>query len=264
MNTVNKNRLLQLFVLMIVCLSTVITGMPASSYGQAPGIEDRADQLLRKMSDYLSGLPQFSVKTENTLEVVLRSGQKIQYDNPAELSLLRPNKLHAKRVGDIVDQEFYYDGKSLTLFQKDQNVYATIDAPPTIDETIDFAREYLDLHCPGGDLIYKNAYSILTEDVISGFYVGMSVVGGTKCHHLAFRGNGVDWQIWIEEGNRPLPKKFIVTSKWMTGAPQFTVVIKSWDLSPKFTENMFTFEPPNDAHKIDFIRLTSAPQPGAK
>lgn len=262
MGTINK--LLKLFLLTLICVTTLITVLPTSGYGQVPGIEDRADQLLRKMSDYLDELKQFSAKTENTLEVVLKSGQKIQYDNPAELNLQRPNKLHAKRVGDIVDQEFYYDGKTLTLFQKDQNVYATIDAPPTIDETIDFAREYLDLFCPGGDLIYSNPYRILTEDAISGFYVGMSIVGGTKCNHLAFRGNEVDWQIWIEEGNRPLPKKFIVTSKWMTGAPQFTVVINSWDLSPQFTENTFTFESQKKAQKIDFIRLTGTGHSGTK
>ena len=258
----NTSRLFKLLLLIIICVSTVIAGFPFTSHGQAPAIEKKADQILRKMSDYLDGLKQFSVQTENTLEVVLKSGQKIQYDNPAELNLQRPNKLHAKRVGDIVDQDLYYDGKTLTLYQKDKNCYATIEVPPTIDETIDFARDYLDLFCPGGDLIYSSPYRFLTEDVISGFYVGMSVVGGTRCHHLAFRGNEVDWQIWIEEGNRPLPKKFIVTSKWMTGAPQFTVVINSWDLSPQFTENTFTFEPPKKAQKIDFIRLTGSGHPG--
>ena len=122
----------------------------------------------------------------------------------------------------------------------------------------------MELYCPGGDLIYRNPYSGFTENATSGFYVGLSVVDGTRCHHLAFRGDEVDWQIWIEEGDRPLPKKFIVTSKLMTGAPQFTVLINSWNLSPDLRENMFTFDPPKDAHKIDFIRLTSAPQPVAK
>jgi hypothetical protein len=84
----------------------------------------------------------------------------------------------------------------------------------------------------------------------------MSVVGGVKCDHLAFRGNQVDWQIWIETGDKPLPKKFVVTTKWMTGAPQFTLVVKSWNLSPKLTEDMFSFVPPKDARKIDFIGLT--------
>jgi hypothetical protein len=85
----------------------------------------------------------------------------------------------------------------------------------------------------------------------------MSVAGGVRCHHLAFRGNEVDWQIWIEEGEKPLPRKFVVTTKWMTGAPQFTVAMKNWNVSPKLTEDMFTFVPPKDAQKIDFVRLTS-------
>ena len=257
MRTISKR--LKFFLPTLVCVAILLTVLPTSGYGQAPAIEDKADQLLRKMSDYMDGLKQFSVQTENTLEVILKSGQKIQYDNPAELSLMRPNKLHAKRIGDIVDQDFYYDGKTLTLYQKDQNCYATIEAPPTIEETIDFTEAYLELYCPGSDLIYRNVYNVFTENAISGFYVGMSTVYGTKCHHLAFRGDEVDWQLWIEEGERPLPKKFIVTSKLMTGAPQFTLVVKSWDLSPDLTENMFAFEPPKDAHKIDFIRLTSAP-----
>jgi hypothetical protein len=213
------------------------------------------------MSDYLAGLKQFRVQTENSLEVILTSGQKILYDSPAECLIQRPNKLRAERKGDIVNQEFYYDGKTLTLYNPDQKYYATVEAPPTIEETLDFARVSLDVYAPGGDLLYKNAYEVLTEDVVSGFYVGESVIGGIKCHHLAFRGNEVDWQIWIEDGDKPLPKKFIITTKWMTGAPQFTASIKAWDLSPKFSEDTFTFVPSKDAQRIDFVRLTSGAAP---
>ena len=249
------------FVMVMVFALIGIAGLPTYSRGQSAAIDPKADQILRKMSDYLGNLEQFSVQTENTLEVILRSGEKIQYDSPAELSLRRPNKARASRKGDIEDQEFYYDGKTLTLYNPDKKFYATVEAPPTIDETIDFARNSLDVYAPGGDLIYKNPYKILTEDVVSGFYVGMTVVGGIKCHHLAFRGNEVDWQIWIENGDKPLPKKFIITTKWMTGAPQFTVVIKNWNLSPKLTDNMFTFVPPKDAQKIDFVRLSTSAMP---
>ena len=109
---------------------------------------------------------------------------------------------------------------------------------------------------PAGDLIYSNAYEALTEDVVSGSYVSLSIVDGIRCHHLAFRGNEVDWQIWIDDGDKPLPRKFIITSKWMTGAPQYTVLVKSWNLSPELTDDYFTFAPPKGAEKIDFIRLS--------
>ncbi len=249
----------KVIVVMMVFLfsSAVISGISAHGNGQSAVIEPEADGLLRKMSTYMASLAQFSVQTENTLEVVLRSGEKIQFDSPTNLSVRRPNKFRADRHGDIVNQEFYYDGKTLTLYMMDQNYYATVEAPPTIEEAIDFAREYLDVFAPAGDLIYRNSYDILMEDVFSGFYVGLSVVGGVKCHHLAFRGNEVDWQLWIEDGDKPLPRKFIITSKWMTGAPQFAVYVKNWNLSPKLTEEMFKFSPPKGAKKIDFFPLTS-------
>lgn len=224
---------------------------------QSAAIEPRASQILRKMSDYVAGLKQFSIQMENTLDVVLESGEKIQYDTPVEMSLRRPNKIRANRKGDILNQELFYDGRTLTLFQKGPpDYYATVKAPPTIEEALDMARESLDVYAPAGDLIYSNAYEALTEDVVSGSYVSLSIVDGIRCHHLAFRGNEVDWQIWIDDGDKPLPRKFIITSKWMTGAPQYTVLIKSWNLSPELTDDYFTFAPPKGAEKIDFIRLS--------
>jgi hypothetical protein len=234
-----------------------IAGLPTYGQGQSASIDPKADQILRKMCDYVAGLNQFSLHSENTIEAILTSGEKIQFDNPASLVVSRPNKLRAGRRGDIVDQEFYYDGKTLTLYNPDKKYYATIEAPPTLEEALDFARDGLDIYAPAADLIYKTGYKRLMEDVVSGLYIGTSVVDRVRCHHLAFRGTEVDWQIWVEDGDRPLPRKYIVTSKWMTGSPQFTVTTRGWNLSPKIKEDMFTFAPPKDAKKIDFIRLTS-------
>jgi hypothetical protein len=242
----------------IFCLTVMFAGLTLPGRAQSAEIDARADQLLHQMSDFLAGLKQFSVQTENSLEVVLQSGQKIQYDNPAQLLMQRPDKLMASREGDIVNQELYYNGKTLTLYDKTSGYYAMVEAPGTIDEAIDFARNYMDLYAPGGDLIYSDTYTILTEDIVSGTYIGQSVVNGIICHHLAFRNSEVDWQIWIDTGDKPLPRKFIVTTKWMTGAPQFTMVTKNWDLSPEIAKNGFTFEPPSDARQIDFISRTSA------
>ena len=241
----------------IILVSLIaILGSATGSYGQTPDVDPKADQTLRKMSDYLAQLQQFKIQTENMLEIVLTSGQKIQYNNQVEIAIKRPNKLRADRKGEVYDQEFYYDGKTLTQYSKGANYYATIEAPPTLDGALDFAMETLHIEAPGGDLVYSNAYNILMENVISGFYVGMSIVDGVNCHHLAYRDNEVDWQIWIEDGDKPLPKKFVITTKWLTGAPQYTISVKSWDLSPKLKDDIFTFVPPKDAKKIEFVRYT--------
>jgi hypothetical protein len=242
----------------------ILAGSPQRNYAQPAGIDPQAEKLLKRMSDYLAGRQQFSLKAESTLEVVLTSGQKIQFNSPATLEVSRPNKLRAHRKGDIVNQEFFYDGKNLTLYNPKENLYATTAAPPTIDEMLDFAREKLDVIAPGAEVLYSNAAERMLKVTTSGFVVGPSVVGGVKSTHLAFRGAEVDWQIWIEEGGRPLPRKFVLTSKQVKGEPQFTVLIRSWDLAPKLTEQMFSFTPPKGAKKIDFLNLTAEaakPQP---
>ncbi|MGE5818891.1 MAG: DUF2092 domain-containing protein [Deltaproteobacteria bacterium] len=254
-------------VLAAVLAMLVLCAWPQPGRAQPAGIDPQAEKLLRRMSDYLAGRQQFSLKAESTIEVVLTSGQKVQFDSPATLVLSRPNKLHAHRRGDIANQEFFYDGKTLTLYNPKENLYATTAAPPTLDEAFDFAREKLDVIAPGTDLLYKNAADKMLKASSSGFVVGPSVVAGMKSTHLAFRSTDVDWQVWIQDGDKPLPLKFILTSKQVKGEPEFTVVIRSWDQAPKITDKEFVFTPPKGAKKIEFLALTSGeakPQPKEK
>ncbi len=104
-------RFSRLFLVMVVLV--LLAGSPVLSHAQSSAVDPKADQILRKMCDFVAGLKQFSLHSENTIEAILTSGEKIQFDNPASLLVLRPNKLRAGRRGDIVDQEFYYDGKTL-------------------------------------------------------------------------------------------------------------------------------------------------------
>src|SRR5215831_13171424 len=249
---------------LIVLAMLLLGASPPPGRAQPAGIDPQAEKLLRRMSDYLAGRQQFSLKAESTLEVVLTSGQKIQFDSPATLVVSRPNKLWAHRRGDIANQEFFYDGKTLTLYNPKENVYATTAAPPTLDELFDFAREKLDIIAPGTDLLYTNAAEKMLKASSSGSVVGPSVVAGVKSTHLAFRAAEVDWQVWIEDGDKPLPRKFILTSKQVKGEPAFTVVMGSWDLTPKLTNQEFVFTLPKGAKKIEFLMLTAEaakPQP---
>jgi hypothetical protein len=236
-------------------LVVVLVGGSQAAAAQPEGIEPQAEKLLKRMSDYLASRQQFTVKTENTLEVVLTSGQKLQYDSPAAASVWRPNRLRADRKGDVFNQEFFYDGKNLTLYNPKENVYAATAAPPTLDAMLDFAREKLDVTAPGADFLYTNAAEKMLKEASSGFVVGSAVIGGVKCTQLAFRGSEVDWQIWIDDGDKPLPRKFILTSKQVKGEPQFTVLIRSWDVAPKLADKDFAFTPPKGAKKIEFLQL---------
>jgi hypothetical protein len=232
-----------------------LAGFALAVQAQPAGIAPEAQQLLKASTDFLASQKQFSVETRNTLEVVLKSGQKIEFNHTARMSAQRPNKLRAERTGDLVDQVFYYDGKSLTLHNPKDKAYAQVAAPDTLEAMLEFARTKLDIVAPAGDLLNKNAYDILMDGVTDGFVVGKAVIEGALCDHLAFRAPQVDLQIWIQEGAQPLPRRFIITTRDLPNAPQFAVTVTQWNLKPTFGAQTFTFTPPAGAKKIDFLPL---------
>jgi hypothetical protein len=91
------------------------------------------------------------------------------------------------------------------------------------------------------------------QEVTSGFVVGKGVVDGVRCDHLAFRAPHVDWQLWIEEGDRPLVRKLVITTRDKLNAPQFTVVTKNWNLEPEFSAATFSFTPPSCPQEVQFV-----------
>ena len=232
-----------------------LAGFALAVQAQPAGIAPEAQQLLKASTDFLASQKQFSAETRNTLEVVLTSGQKIEFNHTARMSAQRPNKLRAERTGDLVDQVFYYDGKSLTLHNPKDKAYAQVAAPDTLEAMLEFARTKLDIVAPAGDLLNKNAYDILMDGVTDGFVVGKAVIEGALCDHLAFRAPQVDLQIWIQEGAQPLPRRFIITTRDLPNAPQFAVTVTQWNLKPTFGAQTFTFTPPAGAKKIDFLPL---------
>jgi hypothetical protein len=231
----------------------VLASFTLAVQAQPAGIDPEAQRLMKASTDFLASQKQFNADTRNTLEVVLNSGQKIEFNHAARVSVQRPDKLRAERTGDLVDQVFVYDGKSLTLHNPQDKAYAQVAAPDTLEGMLEFAQTKLDIVAPAGDLINDNAFDILMDGVTDGFVVGKAMIEGVRCDHLAFRAPHVDLQVWVQEGAQPLPRKLIITTRDLPNAPQFAVTITQWDLSPTFDAQTFTFTPPAGANKVDFL-----------
>ncbi len=235
------------------CTSAVVAALALSAQAQPTGIDPEAQRLLKASTDYLASQQRFSVDTRNTLEVVLKSGQKIEFNHTARTSAQRPNKLRAERTGDLVQQLFVYDGKTLTLYNLKDKAFAQVAAPDTLEAMLDFARTQLDIVAPAGDLLDKNAYGVLMDGVTDSFVVGKAVIEGVRCDHLAFRAPHVDWQIWVQEGAQPLPRRLVITTRDLPNAPQFAVTMTKWNLKPTFDAQTFKFTPAAGATKVDFL-----------
>jgi hypothetical protein len=224
-----------------------------ASLAQSSGIDPAAQRLLKASTDFLGAQRQFSLDARNSLEVVLKSGQKIEFNHTARQSVQRPNKLRAERSGDLVRQLFVYDGRTLTVFNPADQAFAQMAVPDTLEGMLDHARTKLDILAPAGDLLYKDAYDILMDGVTDSFVVGKAVIEGVRCDHLAFRAAQVDWQIWIQEGAQPLPRRMVITTRDLPNAPQFAVTVTRWNLNPAFDAKTFAFTPPAGAKKVEFI-----------
>lgn len=238
------------------CLAALVLALaPGWIFAGQADVEPEAKSLLKNSMSYLAGLQKFEVVTHNSIEVVLETGQKIQFDTSAGAMVQRPDKLYSVRMGELVDQEFIYDGKTLTLHDIDTGFYATLEAPDTLEGMLDFARGTLDIVAPASDLIYADAFYGLMDGVTSGFVVGSVWVDGGFCHHLAFSKPGTDFQIWVQQGDQPVPRKLVITSTDIMNAPQFTVHLDDWNVAPEFTDDKFKFVMPEEAVAIEFILL---------
>lgn len=139
------------------------------------------------MCDYLGSMKTFSAHVSFREEVMLLTGQKIERESWSNLTVRRPNRFRALRHGALENLEFYYDGKTMTLFRKEPNVYALEPAPPSLDEMFDLIRSKFNVDIQGSDLLYADAYSGMTDDLTDATYIGLEDVGGVRAHHLAFR-----------------------------------------------------------------------------
>lgn len=250
-------------LLVFVPLLSLLAAIAPPVLGDKPAaktkIEPQAEKILKKTCAYTASLKQFAVQVEETFDEMSASGQKLQFTNRRKVLVRRPHRLMADSDGDTTRRLFYYDGKSITLFDPVAKTYATHKAPATLDAMFDFLHENLGFSIPTVDLLFSDPYKVLTERVEEGEYVGLHWVGKKKCHHLAFRQRGLDWQLWVDaDDKQPLPLKFLITHRHRPGEPQFATVI-AWDVSAKISDDAFTFAPPAGVKKIDFVTRKKAP-----
>jgi hypothetical protein len=221
--------------------------------GEVPDINPLADKIMKTMGEFLKTAESFSFHAEIAYDDVLLSGRKLQYGASVDVAIRRPNKLRTIRRGDLRNSRAWYDGKNLTVFHTDKQLYAVFSAPGKIDDAIDQAVEKYGLSVPLADLAYSDPYKIFTENVQAGFYEGLHSVGGVKCHHLSFIQDEIDWQIWVEDGKQLVPRKIVITYKNQPGAPQYTAVLSQWDFSVHLPDTLFRFQPPEGAEQIEFL-----------
>lgn len=209
--------------------------------------DPRAEALLKKMGEYMGSLKSFSADAHMIEDQIMGDGFKMAVLQSGAIKVQRPDKFHILRTGEPYDQEIFYNGSHLSILDKGLDRYIDIAVTGNLDAVLDAADENFDARLPGHDLFSTDAYASLMEPVEESTYLRAVEVNGVTCRHLAFRSDEVDWQLWILEGDTPLPCRYTITSKWINGAPQYTVSYTNWKLNPVIPSAAFDFTAPDDA-----------------
>jgi hypothetical protein len=218
-------------------------------------VAPRADILLQRMSDFLAKAKFFSVKAEVWQDIDLSSGQRVQAGRTIDLQVRRPNRLRANVSSTRRSRELVYDGNSITLFNRKDNLYGTVPVSGPLDQAMDVASDRFGIPMPLEDFVSSDPHRDLLENTVSGRDIGPVTVMGVPCEHLAFSADNIDWQVWIQDGPRPVPRKFVITYRDEPNDPQYTAVFSNWDFNTELPDFVFSFEPPQGAAKIPVMEI---------
>jgi hypothetical protein len=217
-----------------------------------------AEALLKGMTDYTAAQTSISASFDSDIEIVTPELEKIQFTSSGKLQLSRPDKLRVTRTGGYTDIQLVYDGKTVSISGNNAKVYVQADLAGTVDQLVDLMQAKSGAAMPGMDLLLTHSFEELMSNVTQARHIGQGVVDGVECEHLAFRGGDTDWQLWIESGAKPVPRKYVITSKAVAGAPQYTLRLKDWKTDAVADADTFVFKPPAGATKVDLDSGTMA------
>jgi hypothetical protein len=236
---------------------------PVASASQA-----QAREILMRMAAYIASAEKYSVHLRAGYDAVQKSGEKIEFNEARIITLSRPDKLRVEGVrSDGARTLVVFAGKEITLFDAAHEVYATTPQPGTIDQSIVHFVSDLGMRLPLSLLLMTRMPAELEARVTSLDYVERTNILGAPTHHLAARTKDIDFQVWVTDGDKPVPLRVVLTYKTVPGHPQFRAQLSEWNFAPAIKDATFAAQIPAGAQKVAFAaqlqRATMAARKGA-
>jgi len=217
---------------------------------------ERALSILERSSRYLSGLKMFALSVRSEVDVVQEDGVSIEFGATRQITVRRPDRVRVViQTRDGHERRLYFDGSLVTMYTPGDDLYAVVEAVGTLDDAIEAVTDELGQPLPLAELLRQDFYGSVRDLIRSASYVARESLDDTDCDHLAFAGVDADWQIWVARGERPLPRRLVISYKKEDGSPQFRADLGGWDVDPDVSDEVFTFEPPAGAEQIEFAPL---------
>jgi hypothetical protein len=236
--------------------ATFCIGAVANARAQTPAtvLPGEAKTTLMRMAEFIAKTQSFSVDVRDSYDVYQKSGQKIEFGETRKITVVRPDRLRVEVEASNGDKSVVmFDGKELTMSSPSRNVYAQTQKPGSIEDAVGYFVRDLGMKLPFSVLLQTTAPKELDQRTQTLDYVEKTSIFGAPAHHLAGRADSVDYQLWIADGDRPLPLRLVLTYRNEKGHPQFRAQFSDWNLAPEAPASLFTFVPPPGVQKIAFL-----------
>jgi hypothetical protein len=234
--------------------TTPLLAAGEASVTNATEQDPEAKAILMKMAEFIARAPAFSMTLRSGYDAIQEDGQSIEFGEQRHILLQRPDRLRVETErSDGEPGLVLFDGKEITFFKADDNVYSRVEKSGTVDDFLVYLVRDLQVTLPLARLLHTGFPQQMEKKVTAISYVEENTLFDVVADHLAIRSADVDMQLWVAQGDEPLPRRIVLTYKNAPGQPQFRGDFTAWSLTPKVAADSFTFTPPADAELIPLI-----------
>ena len=234
-----------------------VEGTAATNAAQ-PAVDQQAIDALNAMGVYLRTLRRFEVNAETSTDVVLDKDQNAALLRHTVLKVKRPDQLRVEITGNGNVRGLVYDGREFMTFNEKKGFYTRNDAPPTLDGLVRELANTWRIEAPLAELFYWGNGKDDNAAITAAQVLGVEKIDTRWCTHYAFQQRGADWELWIEQGRRPLPCHLVVTDTTQPSRPRHEVTYH-WNLVPSFAASTFAFHPKAGAKQIELEPAAARP-----
>ena len=221
----------------------------------AANADPDTDRVIRTLSDYFRHLKTLSL-TINRDYRVTGEGLKSEVNYVYNITVARPNKVNITMKSGSRGLTLVCDGEKLYSHVPGERTYRQDEAPADFDALFEHplftvAIGPLFMH---DVLLRGDPYRKIMEDVIGTEYKGKVTLDGHECHHVKLNEEELIWEMWVDEGERPLPRKVLVDvteSVRRATRPQYrnlkaiaVFTFENWQTDQPVPDAKFAFSPP--------------------
>ena len=215
-------------------------------------IEAAARQRYGVMREFLDSLQSYSLEVDRSYEEVQDdSGRKTFLAEVGRILIVRPDRARSRFMNDRGDSELCYDGRTVHIFHALRNAWVELPMTGNLVKLVEVMAERFNVMLPLANLLIGESKVLNIDLALRGDYLGMHLVDSSRCHHLAFIQPKIDWQVWIDAGEHPWPRKLVIVYKSDQSSPLSLAVFRNWIANPPLDADSFRFVPPEGAQKIE-------------